>query len=321
MMYTENMRSDHCPRWVFFVVAFSQFVYQTMDAIDGKQARRTETSSPLGELCDHGCDALSISLITVQLIAAVNLGAGWLCYFGFWTGLVLFYACQWEEYYTGRLDLGYVNVTEAETLVIIFNIISGIYGPSWWEQSFSVFGIQISYNVCIIMLTCISIICTLPANIFHVATLVHKGVAGLIDAVSTLFAFYLLVILFYIWGYISPLNPAYNYPVYFCVTLGLAFANLIGRMVLSRVCGQKFNPFQPLFIPIILGILTSFLGQQIQAYYLIGNCFFFLLLYIVFAHGVIRDITDELGIQFISISEEHLAMVIKKREEERLKKN
>lgn len=25
-----------------------------MDAMDGKQARRTETSSPLGELFDHG---------------------------------------------------------------------------------------------------------------------------------------------------------------------------------------------------------------------------------------------------------------------------
>jgi len=28
-----------------------------MDAVDGKQARRTGTSSPLGQLFDHGCDA------------------------------------------------------------------------------------------------------------------------------------------------------------------------------------------------------------------------------------------------------------------------
>lgn len=31
-----------------------------MDAIDGKQARRTGTSSPLGELFDHGCDAINL---------------------------------------------------------------------------------------------------------------------------------------------------------------------------------------------------------------------------------------------------------------------
>ena len=29
------------------------FVYTSMDAIDGKQARRTGSSSPLGELFDH----------------------------------------------------------------------------------------------------------------------------------------------------------------------------------------------------------------------------------------------------------------------------
>lgn len=31
-----------------------------MDAIDGKQARRTNSTSPLGELFDHGCDSLNI---------------------------------------------------------------------------------------------------------------------------------------------------------------------------------------------------------------------------------------------------------------------
>ena len=33
------------------------FLSHTLDGIDGKQARRTGTSSPLGELFDHGCDA------------------------------------------------------------------------------------------------------------------------------------------------------------------------------------------------------------------------------------------------------------------------
>ena len=30
------------------------FIYQSLDAIDGKQARRTGSSSPLGEVFDHG---------------------------------------------------------------------------------------------------------------------------------------------------------------------------------------------------------------------------------------------------------------------------
>jgi len=50
------------PRWSYVLCAAGLFIYQTLDAIDGKQARRIRCSSPLGELFDHGCDALSIGL-------------------------------------------------------------------------------------------------------------------------------------------------------------------------------------------------------------------------------------------------------------------
>lgn len=46
------------PRWCSAVFALALFVYQTLDAIDGKQARRTNSSSPLGQMFDHGCDTV-----------------------------------------------------------------------------------------------------------------------------------------------------------------------------------------------------------------------------------------------------------------------
>lgn len=45
---------ETAPSWVYLFLAISIFWYQTMDALDGKQARRTGSSSPLGELFDHG---------------------------------------------------------------------------------------------------------------------------------------------------------------------------------------------------------------------------------------------------------------------------
>jgi phosphatidylglycerophosphate synthase len=42
--------------------AISLFIYQTLDAIDGKQARRTGNSSPLGLIFDHGCDCFSVGI-------------------------------------------------------------------------------------------------------------------------------------------------------------------------------------------------------------------------------------------------------------------
>jgi ethanolaminephosphotransferase len=44
------------PSWVWLLCGACIFTYQTLDALDGKQARRTGTSSPLGELVQQSLD-------------------------------------------------------------------------------------------------------------------------------------------------------------------------------------------------------------------------------------------------------------------------
>ena len=44
---------------MYFLTGLGSFIYQSLDAVDGKQARRTDSSTPLGELFDHGCDSVS----------------------------------------------------------------------------------------------------------------------------------------------------------------------------------------------------------------------------------------------------------------------
>src|SRR5262245_21781737 len=58
MRYSPDLASP-LPAWVCALNALCIYVYQTLDALDGKQARRTRSSSPLGELFDHGCDAMT----------------------------------------------------------------------------------------------------------------------------------------------------------------------------------------------------------------------------------------------------------------------
>lgn len=45
--------TEAAPSWVYLVYAWTLFMYQTLDAIDGKQARRTGSSSPLGQAGDN----------------------------------------------------------------------------------------------------------------------------------------------------------------------------------------------------------------------------------------------------------------------------
>ena len=53
LVYYSGHLTEHAPGWVYASFALGVWVYSTMDNIDGKQARRTGTSSPLGELFDQ----------------------------------------------------------------------------------------------------------------------------------------------------------------------------------------------------------------------------------------------------------------------------
>ena len=92
----------HCPAetppWVFYCMTASVLAYQNLDNCDGKQARRTGTSSPLGEFFDHGVDALIITMGPAALITALNLGYTWILIALATSGWGLFYLGTWVSY-------------------------------------------------------------------------------------------------------------------------------------------------------------------------------------------------------------------------------
>jgi ethanolaminephosphotransferase len=47
-------------------------MYLTLDSIDGKQARRSKSSSPLGQLLDHGGDSIAVVFIILTVCYAVK---------------------------------------------------------------------------------------------------------------------------------------------------------------------------------------------------------------------------------------------------------
>ena len=103
--------------------AFAVFLYYTLDCMDGKQARRTGTSSPLGQLFDHGIDCLAnLSAISVSQ-TFLMLGP---CRGVLYAQLSLqltFFCTQWEEYYTGVLPHSYgkfLGVTEVGGHIRVF---------------------------------------------------------------------------------------------------------------------------------------------------------------------------------------------------------
>ena len=136
LWYNPTLDQD-CPSWVYYSWSVGLFLYQTFDAVDGAQARRTRQSGPLGELFDHGVDALNTTLEVLLFAAAVNLGQGWKTVLTLFACLLTFYIQTWEEYYTHKLTLGLVSgpVEGIMTLIIVFALTAILGGGSFWEQS------------------------------------------------------------------------------------------------------------------------------------------------------------------------------------------
>jgi len=66
--------AHEAPAWVYVTCAALMFAYQTADGIDGKQARRTKSGSPLGEVVDHGCDAVCTCVYGVMFVDMLGFG-------------------------------------------------------------------------------------------------------------------------------------------------------------------------------------------------------------------------------------------------------
>ncbi|KAA3453311.1 choline/ethanolaminephosphotransferase 1-like isoform X1 [Gossypium australe] len=311
--------SPHCdsapPRWVHFVHGLLLFLYQTFDAIDGKQARRTNSSSPLGELFDHGCDALACALVVMAV------GSTAICErdtFWFWViSAIPFYGATWEHYFTNTLILPVINgPTEGIALVYTCHIFTAIVGAQWWAQKFGKsvplfswvpFINEIpTYRATLYLMTVFGVIPTVACNIGNVHEVIQAKKGSMLLALAMLHPFILLIGGVLVWDYLSPSDIIRNHPHLLILGAGLAFGFLVGRMILAHLCdepkGLKTNMCMPLlYLPLaIANALTARRNEGVplvdEFWVVLGYCVFTALLYLHFAITVTHEITTALGI-------------------------
>ncbi|XP_050089801.1 cholinephosphotransferase 1 isoform X2 [Anopheles aquasalis] len=149
LIYHSPNGREEPPRWTSALCAAGLFIYQSLDAIDGKQARRTNSSSPLGELFDHGCDSISTVFVALSACISVQLGfyPRWM-FFQCFCAMTLFYCAHWQTYVSGTLRFGKIDVTEAQCTIIGIHLISAVFGPSIWMTKVPLIGGTWNYGVC-----------------------------------------------------------------------------------------------------------------------------------------------------------------------------
>jgi ethanolaminephosphotransferase len=120
------------PTWLYIYAGISIFIYQTLDNLDGRQARRTGSSSPLGLLFDHGVDALNCSIAAMLMAAVFQFGVTHQLFILWVMAVIPFVFATWEEYFTGQLILAEVNGPTDGLLLCVTFCFTAAAIPNFW---------------------------------------------------------------------------------------------------------------------------------------------------------------------------------------------
>ncbi|KAK6949398.1 hypothetical protein Daesc_009473 [Daldinia eschscholtzii] len=312
------------PSWLYFSFAFGLFMYQTMDNVDGKQARRTGTSSGLGELFDHGIDSLNCTLGSLLETGAMALGTSKSGVFTALCPCLPMFFSTWETYHTHTLYLGYFNgPTEGLLIACSLMAISGIYGPDiWTEPIVNIVGKQYLFgfdevvadhsirDIWILIIIGSLVLGHMPFCVLNVVKARRRDNLPVLPVFLEWIpmAVYTLSIGAWLYSPYSTLRSE-NHLVLFCLTMSLVFGRMTTKMILAHLTRQPFPYWTVMLAPLVggafLGNLPRFglpaISADLEHYYLWAYFIFAFIVYFRWAYLVTTSICNFLGINCLTI--------------------
>ncbi|ORX46677.1 hypothetical protein BCR36DRAFT_356789 [Piromyces finnis] len=309
-------------RWFYISCSLGLWLYSTFDNVDGKQARRTKQSSPLGELFDHGCDSLNCAVGSVVEAAALGLGQTYYTYIFSMITIFTFFYSTWENFYTGRLYLGYVNgPTEGLILGTVIMFLSGVFGPEmWWKPLSHYLGSWVEVIVtekcklidCLLVFMIIfSFVSQIPITFFSVYKACKKNGEKFTNALTSTLPFLIFAASTYLWVSSPNSTVLTDHQILFTLTYGIVFGRIATDIILAHVSGRSYPKFTFLILPIIIGailvnipslfhcgVILNSTGELIFLWVVFGICCVF---YFHWALSIIRRFCKFLDINCLTI--------------------
>ncbi|CAG9822392.1 unnamed protein product [Phaedon cochleariae] len=292
--YSPDARSEP-PRWSFALCALGLFTYQSLDAIDGKQARRTGSANPLGELFDHGCDSISTVFVALSACIAIQLGnyPGWM-FFQCFCAITLFYCAHWQTYVSGTLRFGKIDVTEAQFTIMGILLLSTIFGPSMWSMKLLPMAVACGVAVLLAQAS-ISIIFTggVGKN--------GSTVAGT-SVLSPIIPFTLVLVPAFIIYKKSTQDIYQNHPALYILSFGLVAAKVTNRLVVAHMTKSEMEYIDWSLMGPAMLFLNQYFNTFINEYYILWLCLIWVAIDLVrYCYQVCEEICDYLHIDLFRI--------------------
>lgn len=313
------------PRWLFLLIAVCQFLSHHLDGTDGKQARRTNSSSPLGELFDHGLDSWATLFLPVALFSVFgrngDFGLTAASMYGIlWLILATFIISHWEKYNTGILFLPWSYDLSQVGMTVLF-FLTSIFGQEVWFFRLSFFGNLPSTKVIEVIIYVFSLGLSLPFSIYNMYLASVNNTfkqESIYEAVRPLFSTIYLFVIQWIWIEYSPSNIMELEPRAFFWLTGTLFSNISCRLIVAQMTSTRCNIFNIGLIPLTLvvglftipfsGPLAVMLTKQAEVYTLYSMVVLVTLLHVHYGICMVRQICKHLNIYCFVITSKPAAI-------------
>ena len=244
------------PWWAYVLNAMSILAYQGLDAMDGKQARRTGSGSALGLLFDHGCDAFNGTIMSLTMCSVAQMGPGLVSFTMWMSATAVFLSATIEEFYTGEMRLGVINgPNEGLMIAVVSNLVTVVIGPHFWNASSPFLGMP--WNKALLALTILCGFVTKIDNWCRIFGAIWSkrrtaclrwrvypelGKFNYFVAMSRFAPFLLLCFGTFVWIAISPSNIMQRHPRAMSWVMGFLFSKLATMLMLSHITDDEYHP-------------------------------------------------------------------------------
>jgi len=280
------------------------------DNMDGKQARKTGSSSPLGMLYDHGLDTMTGWIIGLNLAALTQMGNSVGSYWSIIMIAILpLYIAFWEEHQLGKIVFSAINGVDEGLFVIIgWQLWSGFVGPEWFTSPSFLKGWQWN-QICAVFGVACGIFTMLESfkKVFEGYNKVHPG-KSVWKTLPMLNIVWLTAICMYIVAEYSPDNVAEKYTRWCIYYFGMTWVREVARLLVANCVEQPFNQWskQMIFADVAIAanvLIGHFTGQcPINEYYfLVVGTILSIWSYFHYAACITNQITGLLGINVWTI--------------------
>jgi len=249
------------PGVIWLCVALLLFLSHTLDGIDGKQARRTGSSNPLGELFDHGLDSWATIFITGAIYSVFGRNDDgfsvpvFRMFCLFWNVYFCFLISHWEKYNTGILYLPWGYDFSMLSSFCLY-LITAVGGQGMWKFLLPG-GISLGPLLEASMYVG-NVGLSLPVALYNIRQSYREGTGKnrtLVECVRPLVSTAVAMFLSFLWVTHSPNNILEKDPRMVFYLTGTVFANICCKLIIAQMSNTRCELLSFILAPLLLSVL------------------------------------------------------------------